>query len=236
MIHADLFSGIGGFSLAARAMNWETAFHCEIEPFCQRVLKHHFPESFLYENIFTTDFTIYRGRIDLLTGGFLASPSPLPDYKTARKITATSGRKCSERFGRYNPGGSWQKTFLDLLVTSPAWYSSRSVLTWKMKATKSKRLYFLLWALIPRTSGTESLLLLTPVCMDTGMMDLGKIDKRRACAKAKKINGNGFGMSLMEVAQRGLIPAPAARDYRGTNSQNIGAKERDTTTSYQISF
>lgn len=74
MIHADLFSGIGGFSLAARAMNWETAFHCEIEPFCQRVLKHHFPESFLYENIFTTDFTIYRGRIDLLTGGFPCQP------------------------------------------------------------------------------------------------------------------------------------------------------------------
>ena len=39
----DLFSGIGGFSLAGRWMGWETVQFCEIDPFCQKVLRHHFP-------------------------------------------------------------------------------------------------------------------------------------------------------------------------------------------------
>lgn len=30
MTHASLFSGIGGFDLAAEWMGWHNAFHCEI--------------------------------------------------------------------------------------------------------------------------------------------------------------------------------------------------------------
>lgn len=43
MNHASLFSGIGGFDLASSWMGWENVFQCEIDPFCQQVLKHHFP-------------------------------------------------------------------------------------------------------------------------------------------------------------------------------------------------
>ena len=39
----DLFSGIGGFSLAAHAVGFDTLAFCEIEPFAQRVLARHFP-------------------------------------------------------------------------------------------------------------------------------------------------------------------------------------------------
>jgi DNA (cytosine-5)-methyltransferase 1 len=39
----DLFSGIGGFSLAGRWVGWHTVQFCEIDPFCQKVLAHHFP-------------------------------------------------------------------------------------------------------------------------------------------------------------------------------------------------
>jgi DNA (cytosine-5)-methyltransferase 1 len=74
MRHASLFSGIGGFDYAAKQMGWENVFHCEIDPFCQRVLKHHFPESISYENIIDTAFNIHRGRIDLLSGGFPCQP------------------------------------------------------------------------------------------------------------------------------------------------------------------
>lgn len=70
MKHIGLFEGIGGFSLAARWMGWETIAWCEWNEFCQKVLSHHFPEAKKHGDITKTDFTIYRGQCDILTGGF----------------------------------------------------------------------------------------------------------------------------------------------------------------------
>ena len=74
MTHGSLFSGIGGFDLAAHWMGWDNTFHCEWNPFGQKVLKHHFPNSISYNDITKTDFTIHEGRIDILTGGFPCQP------------------------------------------------------------------------------------------------------------------------------------------------------------------
>jgi len=74
MRHGSLFSGIGGFDLAAEWMGWENVFHCEREPFAQKVLNYHFPNSKLYEDITTFDATAYAGRIDILSGGFPCQP------------------------------------------------------------------------------------------------------------------------------------------------------------------
>ena len=70
MTHASLFSGIGGPDVAAAMLGWQNAFHCEINPFGGGILKYWFPESKSYEDITKTDFTEWRGRIDVLTGGF----------------------------------------------------------------------------------------------------------------------------------------------------------------------
>ena len=74
MNHGSLFSGIGGFDLAAEWMGWDNVFHCEWNPFGQQVLKYHFPNSISYHDITKTDFTIHRGNIDILTGGFPCQP------------------------------------------------------------------------------------------------------------------------------------------------------------------
>jgi len=74
MTHASLFSGIGGFDLAAEWMGWENIFHCEWNPFGQRVLAHHFPNSKSYNDITKTDFSLHAGQIDILTGGFPCQP------------------------------------------------------------------------------------------------------------------------------------------------------------------
>ena len=74
MIHASLFSGIGGPEVAAKMMGWENAFHCEINPFGRAVLDYWFPESKSYEDITKTSFKEWRGRIDVLTGGFPCQP------------------------------------------------------------------------------------------------------------------------------------------------------------------
>lgn len=74
MLHASLFSGIGGFDLAAEWAGWSNAFTCEIDGFCRKILKYHFPKSVHYEDIRTTNFTEWRGCIDVLSGGFPCQP------------------------------------------------------------------------------------------------------------------------------------------------------------------
>ena len=72
--HASLFSGIGGAELAASWFGWGNVFHCEIQEFQRKVLEYWFPNSISYEDIAKTDFTEWRGRIDVLTGGFPCQP------------------------------------------------------------------------------------------------------------------------------------------------------------------
>lgn len=74
MTHASLFSGIGGGELAASWLGWRNLFHCEINPFGRKVLNYWFPNSQCYEDITRTDFTPWRGRVDVLTGGFPCQP------------------------------------------------------------------------------------------------------------------------------------------------------------------
>lgn len=80
MRHGSLFSGIGGFDLAAEWMGWENVFHCEWNPFGQRILKHYWPMAESYEDITKTDFTKWRGSVDIISGGFPCQP-----YSTAGK-------------------------------------------------------------------------------------------------------------------------------------------------------
>jgi len=77
MNHGSLFSGIGGFELAAQWMGWQNIFHCEWNPFGQQVLEHHFPESKSHNDVTKFCATAYAGRIDILTGGFPCQPYSL---------------------------------------------------------------------------------------------------------------------------------------------------------------
>ncbi len=77
MKHASLFSGIGGFDLAAQWMGWKNVFHCEINPFGRKLLEYYWPNAISYDDITKTDFTVHRGEIDILTGGFPCQPFSL---------------------------------------------------------------------------------------------------------------------------------------------------------------
>jgi DNA (cytosine-5)-methyltransferase 1 len=74
MRHGSLFSCIGGFDLAAEWMGWENVFHCEVDLFRQKILKYYWPNAKSYTDITKADFSIYRGVIDILTGGFPCQP------------------------------------------------------------------------------------------------------------------------------------------------------------------
>ncbi len=72
--HGSLFSGIGGFDLAAQWMGWENVFQCEIDNYCQKVLTKNFPNTVKYHDIKQFNGEYYRGTIDVLSGGFPCQP------------------------------------------------------------------------------------------------------------------------------------------------------------------
>ena len=74
MRHASLFSGIGGFDLAAEWMGWENVFHCEWMEFPRKVLNYYWPNADSHTDICKTDFKKYANTIDILTGGFPCQP------------------------------------------------------------------------------------------------------------------------------------------------------------------
>lgn len=112
MNHGSLFSGIGGFDLAAEWMGWTNVFHCEWEEFPRKVLNYHFPKSISYGDITKTDFTIHRGQIDILTGGFPCQP-----YSSAGK-----------RLGKEDDRHLWPEMLRAIEEIQPRWVVGENVL------------------------------------------------------------------------------------------------------------
>ena len=111
MRHGSLFSGIGGFDLAAEWCGWENVFHCEWNPFGQKVLKHHFPKSISYNDITKTNFSIHRGDIDILSGGFPCQP-----YSSAGK-----------RLGKEDERHLWPEMLRAIREIQPSWVVGENV-------------------------------------------------------------------------------------------------------------
>lgn len=84
MNHLDLFSGIGGFALAAKWAGFETKLFCEKDKFCQKVLEKNFPGIGIVEDIKNFNAISLCGAIDLLTGGFPCQPFSLAGKKKGR--------------------------------------------------------------------------------------------------------------------------------------------------------
>ena len=74
MKHGSLFSGIGGFDLAAEWVGWENVFQVEWDDWCQKVLTKNFPDVKKYKDIKDFDGAEWRGRVDVISGGFPCQP------------------------------------------------------------------------------------------------------------------------------------------------------------------
>jgi len=111
MTHASLCTGIAGFDLAAEWTGWENIFQCEINPFCQAILKYHFPQCELHNDIKTTDFTKYYGAIDILSAGFPCQP-----FSVAGK-----------RKGADDDRHLWPEVLRAIWEISPRWFMGENV-------------------------------------------------------------------------------------------------------------
>jgi len=111
MTHGSLFSGIGGFDLAAEWMGWDNLFHCEWNEFGQKVLKHYWPNAESFNDITKTDFTKYANKIDIITGGFPCQP-----YSTAGK-----------RLGKEDDRHLWPEMLRVIREVRPRWVVGENV-------------------------------------------------------------------------------------------------------------
>lgn len=86
MIHFSLFSGIGGFELAAQAMGWKNYLSCEINEFGNRVREYYWPDAYHHKNIKDLNYETIHAELSkrfgsewrsediILTGGFPCQP------------------------------------------------------------------------------------------------------------------------------------------------------------------
>jgi hypothetical protein len=144
---------------------------------------------------------------------FLVSPSPTQVSVKAETIPASCGPKCLESFAMFAHVGSWRRMFLDCLVRKGEWYSSKCLLTWKLKGTKFNRLLFQLAVSTLRTGEIGSGLLPTARVGGNGGASQNEID-------------TGNPKCRLETAIA-MLPILATRDYKG-GSQKSG---RDTVDS-----
>lgn len=91
MFHIDLFSGIGGFALAAEWSGFETVAFCEIDQYCQKVLTKHWPNVPIYNDVRKLNRDqlerdgIPTTELGILTGGFPCQPFSIAGKQEGRK-------------------------------------------------------------------------------------------------------------------------------------------------------
>jgi DNA (cytosine-5)-methyltransferase 1 len=106
----SLFSGIGGIDLAAEWAGIETVAFCEIDPYCQKVLKKHWPDVPIYSDIRELRGDMV-GSIDIVAGGFPCQPF------------STAGKQRSKEDDRY----LWPEMLRIIQELRPTWIVGENV-------------------------------------------------------------------------------------------------------------
>ncbi len=147
--------------------------------------------------------------------GSHANRTARPGSDAERKMTATYGPKCLEQFERFSHVGLWAKTFSALLIGQAGWSSTKCRLTWKLKASKSNRLYFQLVQSTPHTSDKEF------GSAPTEMLPTPTTDS--ATNRKDKYKQGGTPLS---VAVNKMLPTPTAFDYKSARTPETYEKAK----------
>lgn len=110
--HLDLFSGIGGFCIAAQNSGFNTIGFLENNNYASSILKQHWPSITNFGDITTFYAGNFRGKIDLLTGGFPCQP-----FSQAGK-----------RRGKKDDRHLWPEMFRIIKECQPTWIIVENVI------------------------------------------------------------------------------------------------------------
>lgn len=111
LTHGSLFSGIGGFDLAARWAGIVNIFQVEKDLFCNKVLEKNFPNVDRHLDIKEFDGKIYQGSVDIISGGFPCQPF------------SHAGKKRGNSDDRY----LWDEMFRVIREVKPEWVLAENV-------------------------------------------------------------------------------------------------------------
>jgi DNA (cytosine-5)-methyltransferase 1 len=124
MIHFSLFSGIGGFELAAEWAGWNNYLSCDINEFGNKILSYYWPEAYHHKDIHTLNHQVidnelttrygsqWRSDDIILTGGFPCQP-----YSAAGK-----------RLGKEDERHLWPEMLRVIRDVKPTWVVGENVL------------------------------------------------------------------------------------------------------------
>jgi len=183
--HVDLFSGIGGFSLASHWAGFETIAFCEKDNWCQQVIRKHWPDVPIHGDIKSFPGELYRGA-DLLTGGFPCQPFA----------------QCGKRKGKDDDRYLWPQMLKVINDIKPSWIVAENVPNIIKMALPT------VIADLAK-SGYESSVLLLPA------HGVGAPHRRRRAyvvAKSFNSNRNGIGSYREEVYQNRQGCGPELQD------------------------
>jgi DNA (cytosine-5)-methyltransferase 1 len=108
----DLFSGIGGFSLGLERAGMQTVAFCEFDKACHAVLKKHWADTPIHDDVRTLDGTNLHGTVDVICGGF-----PCQDISLAGKGAGLAGER----------SGLWREFHRLIKEIQPSWVIAENV-------------------------------------------------------------------------------------------------------------
>ena len=118
MNHISLFSGIGGFDLAAEWMGWNNVASCEINPFGRKVLEYYWPDALHHDDVHTFTKSLLDEKVKnwnskdvILSGGFPCQP-----YSNAGK-----------RLGKEDERHLWPEMLRVIREVQPNWIVGENV-------------------------------------------------------------------------------------------------------------
>jgi hypothetical protein len=215
--HGSLFSGIGGFDLAAQWMGWNNIFQVEKDDWCRKVLAKNFPKTERFADI--KDFTghEYTSRIDVISGGFPCQPFSVAGQRKGKDDDRYLWEEMLRVIATIKP-----MLLAKMLLASSAWHSTRCYLTWKHRTTPQKRLLFQLAVKTPGTDEIGSGLWLTPTASD------GKMSKKKTENLYVTENGTirlrnkaGSSSNAGLANQVLFFPTPRASSAMNENMESI---------------
>lgn len=183
-------------------MGWENIFNCEIDPFCQRILKYHFPNAKQHTDIKQTDFSIYRGRIDVISGGFPCQP-----VSNAGKRKGTT----DDRF-------LWPEMFRAIQEIQPTWILAENV---RGITSQEKGMVFEQVCLDMENEGYEVQPFIIPAC---GVNSPHERYRVWFIAYSHRNDARRSGYDEVRCTQRKNKEKQKEREWFRTNPERIGKK------------